>query len=236
MKSKFNSQHGAVLAFSLVMLLLLTLAGTRMIQQNKLQLQMAVYTREQTQKFANAEGLLAEAVNIINATPAHDNYYSGATYFPTSSKLSIHNSAHQCTPMSSYKQDIGLAGPISGLSGATVLSVSCLPSNKSCTSYDKTTAKLTCHPVSGDVDCTGETPNQVAAHFSDTVNDICYQPYDPMCEEDVSTTNNPRCMFPQPSPLPSPRCPKEVYKIEAISSGNDTVREIISDHVIACGS
>ena len=66
MKYILKQQDGAVLAFSLVMLTLLTLAGMSMIQQNKQQLNMAVNAREQTQKFADAEGILAEVNNIIN--------------------------------------------------------------------------------------------------------------------------------------------------------------------------
>ncbi len=61
----FKKQRGAVLAFSLVMLLLLTLAGTRMIQQNKQQLAMANNMRISAQEFANAESILANAKTQI---------------------------------------------------------------------------------------------------------------------------------------------------------------------------
>ena len=61
----FKKQRVAVLAFSLVMLLLLTLAGTRMIQQNKQQLAMANNMRVSTQEFANAESILANAKTQI---------------------------------------------------------------------------------------------------------------------------------------------------------------------------
>ncbi len=250
MKFSLRQQRGAVLAFSLVMLTLLTLAGTSMIQQNKQQLSMAVNTREQTQQFANAEAVLAEANNIINgygdATRgipvdlAHNNCLPTDpnpctnNYFPTDSKLSIYDPNHQCTPlMPSYTQQIGLAGPVTGVDGATILSVSCLSTQ--CTSYDTTTKKLTCHPASGDVDCTGKSIAYVAALFSDS-NDICYQSYDPLCMEDVNTTKNPRCMSNPPATLPAPQCPKEVYKVDAISSENGATREIISDHVIGCGT
>ena len=140
--------------------------------------------------------------------------------------------------MPSYTQQIGLAGPVAGVNGATILSVSCKSSTqfKQCTSYDKTTSKLTCHPASGDVDCTGKSMAEVAALFSDAINDICYQPYDPQCAEDVNITINPRCMPVPPAILPLPQCPKEIYKIDVVSSGNGATREIISDHVIGCGT
>ena len=243
----FKKQRGAVLAFSLVMLLLLTLAGTRMIQQNKQQLQMAGNVRLLTQAFADTEAVLANAKNTINTYSSHDNYLSD-DYFPIDSKLSIYNNAHQCTPTASYKQQIGLAGVIdSGI----ISSVSCLSPYQQCTSYDKTTATLTCHPKSGDVNCTGKTIEEVAALFSDTAN-YCYQPYDPLCENPNGGSNpavttsanaienynpNPRCRSEPPAVLPSPACPKEVYKIDVISTSvNGTTREIISDHVVGCGT
>ena len=231
--SRSKQQRGAILAFSLVMLLLLTLAGTRMIQQNKQQLQMAGNVRLLTQAFADTEAVLANAKNIINTYPSHDNYLSD-DYFPIDSKLLIYNNAHQCTPTASYKQQIDLAGVIDG---GIISSVACLSPYQQCTSYDKTTATLTCHPKSGDVNCTGKTIEEVAALFSDTAN-YCYQPYDPLCANpDASNSNpNPRCRSEPPAILPSPACPKEVYKIDVISTANGTSREIISDHVIGCGT
>lgn len=53
-----SKQQGAVLAFSLVMLLLLTLLGVSMIQQNRQQLIMSGNTRQQNQVFADAETAL----------------------------------------------------------------------------------------------------------------------------------------------------------------------------------
>ncbi len=238
--SSLKQQRGAILAFSLVMLLLLTLAGTRMIQQNKQQLQMAGNARLLTQAFADTEAVLANAKNIINTYPSHDNNNTtifvplNDVYFPIDSRLSIYDNAHQCTPTASYKQQIGLAGVIdSGI----ISSVSCLSPYQQCTSYDKTTATLTCHPKSGDVNCTGKTIEEVAALFSNPT-DICYQPYDPLCvNPDASNSNpNPRCRSEPPAILPSPACPKEVYKIDVISTANGTSREIISDHVIGCGT
>ncbi len=69
---KFKQQRGAVLAFSLVMLLLLTLAGTRMIQQNKQQLAMANNMRLSAQEFANAESILPNPKATCSATRTTD--------------------------------------------------------------------------------------------------------------------------------------------------------------------
>lgn len=52
-------QQGAVLVFSLVSLLLLTLLSVNMIQQNRLQFMMAANAQQQTETFAAAEDLLA---------------------------------------------------------------------------------------------------------------------------------------------------------------------------------
>jgi hypothetical protein len=129
--------------------------------------------------------------------------------------------------------------------------VSCLSPYQKCTSYDKTTQKLTCHPKSGDVNCDGKTIEQVAALFSDPT-DICYQLYDPLCgnpnggsdpavtTSDYSIDNynpNPRCWKDPPNVLPEPACPKEVYKIDVIAtSASGASREIITDHVVGCGT
>lgn len=96
--NKLKSQRGAVLAFSLVMLLLLTLAATRMIQQNKQQLEMANSARLLTQEFANAEGMLAEANRMVDCHASHiDN-------------LPINDKLHQCKPTALSKQNTLLAG------------------------------------------------------------------------------------------------------------------------------
>ncbi|MGR9012097.1 MAG: PilX N-terminal domain-containing pilus assembly protein [Gammaproteobacteria bacterium] len=52
---KIPNQRGAVLAFSLVMLLLLTLVSVSMIQQNKQELAMAGNALDQTKTLASAE-------------------------------------------------------------------------------------------------------------------------------------------------------------------------------------
>lgn len=243
MKKSFNlkSQRGAVLAFCLLMLLLLTLAGTRMIQQNKQQLEIAGNTRLLTQEFANAEGLLAEAKNVINDNPAHVD----------SSGTAINNSAHQCEPTADFKQNILLAG-------VTIMSVRCKSDDGTeqvCSSYDG--VKTVCKDTT--IAC--NTISDAIAQFN-APTDICYQDYDPQCNEDLSTTNNPRCKNVTPTPddtnktcsdnfiykeatqaepskciYPPPSCPKEIYTIQVISTNlNGTTRQIVSDHVVGCGS
>lgn len=59
-------QRGAVLAFTLVMLLLLTLVGVSMIQQNKQQLMMAGNTQQQNQALANVDKVLSFAETYID--------------------------------------------------------------------------------------------------------------------------------------------------------------------------
>ena len=60
-------QRGAVLAFSLVMLLLLTLIGVSMIQQNKQGLGMAGNARQQIQVLASAEAALSNAEAAVDS-------------------------------------------------------------------------------------------------------------------------------------------------------------------------
>lgn len=251
-KSNLKTQHGAVLAFCLVMLLLLTLAATRMIQQNKQQLEMANNARLVTQEFANAEGFLANVKSLINGSSTE----SGTMpqhIDPTGTP--INSSVHQCVPLlPSYKQNIGLAGIIPIANGtATILSVSCLSSADTTKCTDYVGNKLTCYPksagVSG-VDCSTKTIDEIAALFNDP-SDVCYQPYDPTCSNpnagsDTAVTAsanpeenynpNPRCRLSPPNPLPPPSCPKEVYKIQVISNVAGATREIISDHVVGCGT
>jgi hypothetical protein len=256
--NNLKQQRGAILAFSLVMLLLLTLAGTRMIQQNKQQLAMANNARLLTQAFADAEAVLANAKNTINTNQAHDNYHlPDDNYFPTISKIQINGRSHECTPYKpNYKQNILLAGVVTGVTGATIIKVRCVADSGSeqvCSTYNE-----------GVATCNGKTP---CTSVIDAINqfnsstDLCYQNYDPQCEEDLSTTTNPRCLTP-PTPVnstctgkfvykkvkesdgtyidkcvpPDASCPKEVYTINVISNSADgTTREIISDHVVGCG-
>lgn len=61
-----SNQRGAVLIFSLIMLLLLTLVSVSMIQQNKQELAMAGNALEQTKTLANAETQLKLAEQAID--------------------------------------------------------------------------------------------------------------------------------------------------------------------------
>ena len=238
--SNFKRQRGVILAFSLVMLLLLTLAGTRMIQQNKQQLAMAVNTRLLTQEFASAETLLANEKKLINATVAHNNYLSD-DYFSTSAKLAINDPKHQCTPIPSVpsaplanlKQNPGLAGSIieTDTTKVRILQVSCMTSagvfSQICSSYSTTDNKTTCHPNTGDVlDCTAAT--DLVTKFADPGN-ACYQPYDPQCKDSNAST----CLA-----TTAPKCPREIYKIQVISinPNGGASREITSDYDIGCGA
>ena len=60
-----HNQHGAVLAFSLVMLLLLTLVSTSMIQQNKVQINVATNAGQQIRAFSSVETALATAQGTL---------------------------------------------------------------------------------------------------------------------------------------------------------------------------
>jgi Tfp pilus assembly protein PilX len=229
--SKLNKQNGAVLAFCLLMLLLLTLAGTRMIQQNKQQLEMANNARLSSQNFADTEGFLADAKNTINTWTQHIDLSIDSQ---TGQKIAINHSAHQCIPTATrYKQNVGLAGILKKDSEnkpvTTILSVKCfgivdsttgLPKViQECSSYNETTGKITCK---SNTDC--KTVDDAIAAFSDPSNDICYQDYDPQANNDNSTT------------IVTGKCPKEVYTIEAIATDSYGAKsQITSDHVVGCG-
>ncbi len=62
---RLASQQGAVLVFSLLILLVITVVGVGMVQQNRTQFMMAENTQMQTTAFANAENLLRAAENFI---------------------------------------------------------------------------------------------------------------------------------------------------------------------------
>ena len=218
-----KKQHGAVLAFSLVMLLLLTLAATRMIQQNKQQLEMANNARLSAQAFADGEGFLANAKNIINEWDQHID----------STDLAINHSAHQCVPTANtFKQNIGLAQVLISDSEnkpiLTILSVTCFgivdPTTgfpkiiQECNSYNESTKKVTCK---NNTDC--KSVDDAIAAFTES-SDICYQDYDPQVNNENATV------------IVTGKCPKEVYKIKAVATdAYGTTREIISDHVVGCG-
>lgn len=80
----FNQQRGAVLAFSLVMLLLLTLASMSMVRQNKAQIAIATNTGQQTQAFATVETALRQTQAALEplryADKANRHCLSGATH------------------------------------------------------------------------------------------------------------------------------------------------------------
>ncbi|MEQ1638010.1 MAG: hypothetical protein ABL903_15105 [Methylococcales bacterium] len=61
----FNKQRGAVLAFSLVMLLLLTLVSISMIRQNKAQINIASNAGQQVKAFATVETALLQTQAIL---------------------------------------------------------------------------------------------------------------------------------------------------------------------------
>jgi Tfp pilus assembly protein PilX len=58
-------QQGAMLIFSLLLLLVITLVGVTMIQQNRTQFMMTENTQSQALNFASAENVLALAENYI---------------------------------------------------------------------------------------------------------------------------------------------------------------------------
>lgn len=67
------NQRGAVLIFSLIMLLLLTLVSVTMIQQNKQELTMTGNVLDQTKSFASAEtelGLAEKVITTVRTTGA----------------------------------------------------------------------------------------------------------------------------------------------------------------------
>jgi hypothetical protein len=228
-KPNSKTQHGAVLAFCLVMLLLLTLAATRMIQQNKQQLEMGNSARLLTQEFANAEGILAEANNMIDGHASHiDN-------------LPINDKSHQCKPTALSKQNTLLAGTalfqgsailkevVGGSPRAIILGVRCKSESGTeqvCSSYNSN-GNVTCK---ANTDC--KTVDDAIAAFTEST-DLCYQNYvgnldpNPIC--DVT-------LFPPWCNLTNTKCPKEIYTIQVISTdANGTTRQIVSDHVVGCG-
>ncbi len=245
-----KKQRGAVLAFSLVMLLLLTLAATRMIQQNKQQLEMANNARLVTQEFANAEGLLAEAKNIINKHAAHTFQIDANGIMRDESGTPINNSSHQCIPTTSFKQNILLAGKelfqdtpilqdttIDSLPKASILEVRCKSESnveQICSSYSSASNTVTCKPKSGNTTCSGVTIDDITIQKFNSADDLCYQNYDPQ----GSPLNTICNTDPRPAWCTGAHklCPQEIYKIQVISTdSNGTKRQIISDHVVGCG-
>lgn len=252
----FKNQSGAVLAFSLLMLVLLTLAATRMIQQNKQQLEMAGNVRLITQKFADAEGVLSYAKNTINEWDEHID----------PDGISINKSAHSCVPIDVagiLKQDIRVAQVITPTTPDkptfTILAVGCMTHSDSlgnvntqkCSTYDETTQKTTCHPHAVDAvipdpsdpsktimdhtkdfDCTGFSSTQVInnpAPKNFPSEAVAVNAQD-LCyrDYDPKAVNN----------IITTKCPREVYTIKSVSKDEETgtTREIVSDHVVLCSS
>lgn len=66
MKSySLKNQHGAVLAFTLMILVVLTLASVSMIRQNKVQITIATNAAQQTVTFAGVETILRQAQSVL---------------------------------------------------------------------------------------------------------------------------------------------------------------------------
>ncbi len=63
-----SQQTGVVLVFSLLILLLVTLLGVNMVQQNRVQFLMAGNAQQQMTTFSNAEDVLTLAEEYINQT------------------------------------------------------------------------------------------------------------------------------------------------------------------------
>ena len=245
--SGLKQQRGAILAFSLVMLLLLTLAGTRMIQQNKQQLQIAGNARLVTQAFADTEAVLAAGYQKIKDDFAHKD----PTYIPPKDYDLTINPKPQCTPIVykdvdkkiiGSKQQLLLAGqvlldkklPDGSSSKAEIVESWCADKNGTptdlCTSYDYEKTKIvTCPTLASPENCKDKTIEQVADLFP--ISAVCYQHYDPNCDDTTYTSSDPL------HPCSKTLCPIEVYKIRAISTNaNGATREIISAKQIKCDS
>lgn len=65
-KGRFTQQRGAVLAFSLIMLMLFSLVGATVMTQNKVQLSMTSNARQQSQSLATIESALGKAQNLVD--------------------------------------------------------------------------------------------------------------------------------------------------------------------------
>ena len=230
--SNLKKQRGAVLAFSLMMLLLLTLAGTRMIQQNKQQLEIANSARLLTQEFATAEALLDQTKDLLNGDTVDTD---GITIIPNplsvwsqhhdprnSSTVHIPNSSpdHKCTPTAG-KQNVGFAGPIPGVTSATILSVKCKDGDgvvHICSSYPNSDNLTSVNTSTCDPNSTPSTCTATMGINAFTSADFCYQDYPTL-------------------PGTTPKCVSEIYTIQIISTNptNGSERTIISDHAVGCG-
>jgi hypothetical protein len=158
----FPNQQGAVLVFTLLMLLLLTLSGANMIQQNKQEFAMVRNSGQQTQTLAKSEQLLAQAENAIQAALEHQPCLGTLSSPCVNSDPSPSSRGYQCTPGTksdgSLVQTQLLAGsrPAGMPTEATILAVSCLIDTantssvnlieKLCSTYDPTSATTYCYP------------------------------------------------------------------------------------------
>ena len=102
-------QRGAVLIFSLIMLLLLTLASVSMIQQNKQELVMTGNALDQTKSFASAETELGLAEKFITTTRT-----TGAT------------AANSCNSSAASQVNANTTPYFTGTGQATITAVYCL--------------------------------------------------------------------------------------------------------------
>lgn len=250
MRLPIKTQRGAVLAFCLVMLTLLTIAGTRMIQQNKQQLEMANSARLLTQEFANAEGASEDAETNLEIHFSHQDPTGNPTETP-----SVYDENHQCTPIpDDFKQQILVAGTVlvdKTLENGTILKSQIIESScadktgllvQKCTSYDYKSATLTCFPVdkgeNGEV-CSNKisitydseaTLKAIAAVFASTDNS-CYQHYDPLCDDENYYNAHGTCA------IKPPKCPIETYKVRTVAQNpKGTQRELITGKQIKCGT
>ena len=90
-----KNQRGAVLVFSLVMLLLLMLASTSMIQQNKAQIGVATNAGQQVTAFADVETALLSTQAALAVLRYDSAPYPPATGAATHCKSGASNSVHQ---------------------------------------------------------------------------------------------------------------------------------------------
>jgi Tfp pilus assembly protein PilX len=132
-------QHGAVLIFSLIMLLLLTLTSVAIIQQNNQELAMTGNVLDQTKSFASAETELGLAENYINTQ-----------------RLNAANLVDMTCNRSAASQFIVSATPFfTGTGNATITAVYCLTGGTTETQCetgnlnDMTSAACTCADLKG---------------------------------------------------------------------------------------
>lgn len=163
--TKLKKQRGAVLAFSLVMLLLLTLVSINMIQQNKSQITIAANTGQQVQTFASVESALIEAQRQVDWIRYINNSFSAAH-----NHCQVSDADHQLNQgdnITAKFTNLGGALPVnSGAITATVYSVACM------NDYDdalKTGHEFQCFYKDSNTNGSGNRlPNGVEGGFRDT--------------------------------------------------------------------